>query len=361
MKIKKSELNELKKKARNSFSKSRKASKRKATSSTVTDVKDNYSFSKFLKGVHTGQWDEGSTEQRYFKKALEQDNEVKGGILVPTETSSEIIERLVNTAVVRTMPNVRILDMERDKMEIARIEDGPTTSWGGELETIDENDDIRFGAISLELKKNVIIYQISRELLMNANTSVDDIVIEEIAKEMAEEEDRVLLEGTGGPQPLGIYNNSQVSKLPVNGVVTFDHVTSAMYEVERKNLNINGWIGNHRDRQILRTIKDSDGRALLTHPSTAEGVKVDELYGNTAKWTNKVSKTLGSGSNESYMVGGDWSQLMIGQKPGLRIETTQEGGDAFAKDSVLIKVVRYIDATLRHPEGFTMLTGLKTS
>lgn len=358
MKVTKEELAAMKKDLVTKFKKSRKGF-RKGGGGDITDVEDQYSFSKYLKGMVTNDWTDAKEERKIFKKAIEQDDEHKGGVLVPEQTSKEVIELLQAKAKVRSMPGVQTLDMKTDKMTIGRLESGPQISWGGELETIDEDDSMRFGEVSLELNKCVIIYPLSREILMNAGPNVDRLVKDEMAKALALDEDEKMLEGKGGKQPLGIYRHPLVNNTDLSGTISFDDITSAMYQVEKNELEVNGWIGNPRTRQSLRSQKDGDGRWIISDPNKA-GVMVPQLYGNEAHWTTKVPIDNRPGSNESYLIGADWGQLYIGQKPQIRVESSTEGGDAFTKDEVLIKMVRYVDIALRHPEGFVVIKGITT-
>ena len=166
-------------------------------------VKKNASISKYLRGVCLGIWDEAEIEKGMFQKALSQDHGHRGGVFVPTQLSSEIIPLLQATSVVRSMPGVQVIQMETDKIRFNRVNTGPVISWGSENTAITEDTTLEFGDDTLEAKKAVCLYKMSRELLMNANISIDALVRQQLAKALALEEDKVFLEGTGGEKRAG--------------------------------------------------------------------------------------------------------------------------------------------------------------
>lgn len=363
MKIKKSEYDKFANGIKDRIRKARKNGVRKsANDPKIEVVKDNYCFSKYLRGAVFGDWSDAETERSMFKKALGQNVGTEGGFLVPTETSSEIIELLKAQAVVRGMPGVRSVQMASDKLTMRRVDDAPVISWGGESEEIAEDTNLSFGQVALELKKMVCLYKVSRELLMNANTSVDDLLRRELADAVALEEDSVFLEGTGGNKPLGFYYHPNVNSTDLSDTVSYDDILDGMYQIEKNNGMLNGWVAHPRTKNTLRQLKDGMGQYLyadgkLTDQSNAN---MGTLYGSPIKFTTQVPITNRPSANESYMVGGQWSNVIIGEKPGIRMETTNTGGDSFKYDQIWIKVVRYVDIALRHPNTFTVVKGIQS-
>ena len=320
------------------------------------------SISKYLRGVYTGNWEKAAEEQRIFK-ALNENIGTEGGVLVPPEISTEIIELLKDQATVRAMPGVRLIPMARDTWSQRRIDTGPTVSWGSENTAITEDTALKFGKVELELKKLVCLYKASRELIHDADVSVDAIVKQEIAEAIGLAEDLAFLEGTGGDQPTGFYNHTRVLNTDLSASITFDDILSAEYQVESNKSVIDGWIANPRTKNTLRTLKDADGKYLYADGKVTDvgNKNMGTLYGNVIRYTNQIPTTLRPSASESYMIGGRWSDLFIGDSTeGLRVETTDTGGDAFINDQLWIKVVKRTDMALRHPESFVRVKGIQS-
>ena len=357
MKITKNDLAAFKKSLSEKFS--REVDVRKSTTN-IAEVKDeNYSFAKYLRGAVLGDWSNAATEQAIYK-TYAQSTGTTGGFLVPEKTSSKIIELLQEVSVIRGMPGVQTIDMD-NTMSINRIDSAVSTSWGEENTQMTEDTNATFGSISLELKKLKSLQKISRELLENANPSIDNIIIKQMVDKIGLAEDLAFLEGTGGDQPTGFYYHTQVKNTDLSGTLTFDDIMEAMYQIEIAYARINGWVGNPREKQTLRTIKDGIGNAIYAEGRISDKAnsEIDTIYGVPAKWTTTIPITNRPSTNESYMVAGDWNNLLIGNKSQIRIESTDSGGNAFEYDQVFLKAVRYVGTALTHPNTFVVIKGIQ--
>ena len=340
----------------------REAGDRKSVSGDdVSEVQENYSIAKYLRGAVLRDWTDAKVEKSMFQKLYAQSTGTTGGFLVPERTSEQIIELLKERAVVRSMPGVRIIDMD-DKLVLNRQDSAVSTSWGTENALMSEDTNAAWGQVSLELKKLKCLQKLSRELLANANPSIDALIIEDMVQEIALAEDLAFLEGVGGQQPTGFYYHPKVKNTDLSATLAFNDITEAMYQIEIAYATINGWIGNPREKNTLRNIKDGNGNVVyaegrITDKANAE---IDSIYGVPAKWTTTIPITNRPSSNESYMVAGDWSNVLIGNKPQIRIESTDTGGNAFEYDQVFLKVVREVDIAIRHPETIVVIKGIQT-
>jgi len=358
MKITKKKFESFKKNLSDKIS--READIRKSITETEVEVKDeNYCFAKYVRGATLGDWTDAATELAIYK-TYAQSTGTTGGFLVPVKTEARIIELLKEKSVIRSMPGVQVIDMN-DKMVINRLDSSVSTSWGTENAQMSEDTNATWGQVSLELKKLKSLQKLSRELLENANPSVDNVIIQEMVDQIALAEDLAFLEGTGGQQPTGFYYHPYVKNTDLSATLTFDDITEAMYQIEIAYGRINGWVGNPREKQTLRSIKDGNGNVIyaegrITDPANAN---IDAIYGVPAKWTTTIPITLRPDTSESYMVAGDWSNMLIGNKSQIRIETTDTGGDAFEYDQVYLKAVRFVDMALRHPSTFVVVKGIQ--
>ena len=327
---------------------------------TIEKSTERVSLVRWLRGLTFNIWKDADTEHKIFK-ALGETLGTAGGFLVPTEVSTELIELLKAQAVMRQLPGVRVIRMSSNKLEMGRVNAGPAVTWGGEQVSLSEDTTMTFGQITLQLKKATCLYEVSRELIADAQIGAEDLVRQEMAEALALAEDKAFLEGTGGTQPLGLYYHPQVNNTDLSGVLSLDDVSDAMYEVEKNNGQIGGWVSHPRLKNSLRKLKDADGNYIFTDQRTTLGgdKTFASLSGLPFLTTTQVAITTMPGANESYLVGGQWSNFLIGEKEEIRIESTNIGGSAFADDEVWIKAVRRVDSALRHPETFTVVKGIQ--
>jgi len=350
----------------------RKSQRKSAADINVYDLKpEDFSISKYLRrGVWPdGPWKDDDNEVALLKesvnicKALGQDTGTRGGFFVPPKLTDELIERLAAVAVVRGMPGVKVVPVVgTDTLWINRVSAGPTITWAGESESLSEDTTMALDRVALTVHKATCIYKISRDLLINAGPMVDTLVREEIGREMAIEEDQVILQGTGGKQPLGIYLQPDVLSTDLSAVIDTDDLKAAIYRIMNENANLTGWVCHPRTKDTLAREKDGNGRYvhnqanLIGSPGvTAAGVP--SLLGYPAKHTTQIAITNRPSSDESYMVGGEWRHLMIGEKPGMRIETSSER--YFEEDNVALKVIKYVGYALRHGPAFVVIKGIQ--
>jgi HK97 family phage major capsid protein len=317
-------------------------------------------FTKYLRGGLYRDWTDAPEEQRIFK-ALGESVGTAGGFLVPPEISTELIEFLKPIPVVRNMPGVRVLQMKSNKMEIGRVNQTATVTWGGENANIAEDTSMAFGLVTLQLKKAVCLYKCSRELLRDASPSVDALVKQELAEQLGLAEDLAFLEGTGGTQPLGIYYHPYVLNTLISGPATFDTFADAAYQVECQHKAVNGWISHPRLKNSLRKLKDANGNYLFADGKTLAGgaSEVPNILGQVAAFTTQVAIANRPSTNDSYAIGADWSQVYVGEREGIRIETTDVGGESFQMDQIFVKAVREVDIALRHPQTLVVAKGIQ--
>ena len=79
------------------------------------------------------------------------------------------------------------------------------------------------------------------------------------------------------------------------------------------------------------------------------------LIGYPFRDTTQISTTNRPGSDETYMVGGNWGDIILGESP-VRIEAFEQ---TYAQEDVtLIRLVKYFGYMLRHPQQFVVIKGI---
>lgn len=364
MKIKKSDLAAaVKLAAEKVTAKAVKGVRQTAPGANVQVTKNAYvSISKYLRGMKYGNWVNAPNEERIYK-ALTSAIGTQGGFLVPEEVSSELIELVKAKSVVRNMPGVKVIPMKRDTWSQRRIDTAPVVTWGSQNTSIAEDTALSFGKVELQLKDCRCLYKASRQLIHDADVSTDEIIKNEMADAIYLAEDLAFLQGSGGDQPLGLYSDPRIQWTRLDATLTFDDLLEAEYKLDAANRMLTGWIMNPREKFTLKKLKDGEGRYMYVPGKTTSDGKhtMASLYGVPVAYTTQIPITLKSGADENYILAGQWDDLLIGDSTeGLRMEATEEGGDAFQYDQVWFKVVKRTDCTTRHPESFVRIQDART-
>lgn len=317
----------------------------------------------YIRGAILGDWTNADVEKRAYarvNKALGETLGTTGGFLVPTEQNRELIELIRAKTVVRAMPGVRVYGMNSNSMEMPRMDSGTTASWGGENETI-ASTAVTFGNISMVLRKCVGKVVIPNELIEDASPSITDLVNRDLVDGVAKAVDVAYLEGTGGSQPLGIYRQPHINWTDLSASASFDDVMNAIYQIRLDNHEINGWVTHPRLENSLLKLKDGDGNYLyqrgLGGPQGGVVNAIPTLAGFPIKYTTNIPITNRPSTNESYLIGADWSQFIIGEKGVLRLEASRD--EEFSKDQTILRAVYRTDCALRHPEAFVLIKGIQ--
>lgn len=362
IKIRKSQLPKMKADMKAEALKKAHSGKQRSSGSPNIETKPEYvSMIKVIRGITNGDWTDAEHELKLCK-ALNTEIGTQGGFAFPTQLSTEVIELVQAKAIIRNLPGVRKIKLPKGvrTLEMNRIDAGPVVSWGGENTTIASDTTTALGRVALDLNKAVCLVPLSREMVAAGNPSVDDFVKADLAEKLGIAEDLALLEGTGGNQPLGFYYNPLVTSTDLSGAADFDNFADAAYQVKLYNRAVTAWVGHPRVENSLRKLKDAEGRYLWKDGTTIVGgqIAMPTILGLPFHQTTTVPITTRPGSNETYVVGGDWSDLVLGDGDNIRIETTTEGSGAFALDQLLIKAVKEVDALLRHHQSFAIIKGM---
>lgn len=160
------------------------------------DVKA-YRFGQFLRGAVLGsdkakQWCYQNGVE--IRGAMMEDNNTKGGFLVPGEFEPDLIRLVEERGVFRR--ESRVVPMSQDTKSFPRRTGGTTAYFIGEGTAITESD-MSIDLVTLVAKKIGVIVPMSNELGDDALLSVADMLAQDIAYAFADKEDECGFNGDG--------------------------------------------------------------------------------------------------------------------------------------------------------------------
>lgn len=341
-------------------------------SSVYTDIskeefEKNFSIARYLKGALTAEWDKADFEKGlfvHFHKALGEVVGTTGGFLVPPQYSQTLIPLLRAKSIVRQL-GAMVYPMSGDTLKLPRQTGAAGTSWGDENTSMSEDTNPTFGNLVLVLKKLKSLLYVANELIEDASPSVDALITNDLVISIALAEDLAFLKGTGGDQPIGLYNHPNVQTTTLGSgsgaVPTLDDFMDAMQAIDDENGMYNGWAMNPRSLNTIRKIKDSTGNYIYWRDT--QGRLPDQLFGYPVMTSTQIvsNLTVGSYSTASYIILANWNEVAIGQKGELRLETSRTGGNAWTYDQTSFRAIRRVDMVVRQPNEVYVIKGVLSS
>ena len=272
---------------------------------------------------------------------LQEGVDADGGYLVPEEYDKRIIDVLTEDNIMRGLATT-ITTSGEHKINIAATK--PAAAWieeGGALVF----GDATFGQTLLDAHKLHVAIKITEELLYDNAFNLENYIITEFGKAMANAEEDAFLNGDGKGKPLGLFAETGGGTVAntLTAAIKSDDVLDLVYALKRPYRKTAKFILNDQTLLSLRKLKDNNG-AYMWQPSYQAG-EPDKLLGYSVYTSAYAPKTLISF--------GDYSYYNIGDR-GTR--SMQELRELFAGNGMIGYVVKErVDGKLILPEAVQIL------
>lgn len=211
---------------------------------------------------------------KQVSNVLQEGVDADGGYLVPEEYDSRLIQKLEDGNIMRTLGHV-ITTSGEHKINIAATK--PAAAWieeGGALTF----GDATFDQILLDAHKLHVAIKVTEELLYDNAFGLENYIIDEFGKALANAEEDAFLNGSGTGQPLGLFaetGGGTVAKTVAT--LTADDIINLIYSLKRAYRKDASFIVNDQTIATIRTFKDNNG-AYMWQPSLVQG-EPDKLLG----------------------------------------------------------------------------------
>ena len=326
--------------------------------------------------------------EQHMSKALSAGDPTAGGFLVPQSFSTDIIELLRPSAVVRSL-DPGIMPMPTGSIKVPKITAGSTASYLGENTNITASQPDT-GQLTLSWKKLAALVPISNDLVRYSSPQADAIVRDDMVRSLATREDRAFLRdnGTSGT-PKGIRNWVNATNIfAANATVNLANVTVDLGKAIQKLMAADvplivpqfpsggpnqvqpvtarpGWIFSPRTYMYLTTVQNGQGFYAF-RPEMMQGT----LWGYPYRVTSQVPETYTAlsaaetGGTRTEVYFGAFAHAVIGESLGLMVDASQEaayadaGGTvraAFSMDQTVVRVLAEHDFALRHDKAFALI------
>lgn len=254
---------------------------------------------------------------RNVSNILQEKVDADGGYLVPDEYDSRLIDVLEEENIMRSLATT-ITTSGQHKINIAATK--PAAAWIEEGAALTFGD-ATFSQIYLDAYKLHVAIKVTEELLYDNAFGLENYIITQFGKALANAEEDAFLNGDGNGKPLGIFAETGGGQVAgtLTAAIKSDDLIDLVYGLKRPYRKNASFIMNDATLASLRKLKDNNG-SYIWQPSYKEG-EPDRVLGY-AVHTSSFAPTnaIAFGDYSYYNIGdrgsrsfGDLRELFAGQ------------------------------------------------
>lgn len=206
---------------------------------------------------------------------LQEGVDADGGYLVPEEYDHRLIDVLTEENIMRNLAT-KITTSGEHKINIAAtkpaaswIEEGGALSWG----------EATFDQILLDAHKLHVAIKVTEELLYDNAFGLENYIITQFGKALANAEEDAFLNGDGTGKPLGLFAATGGGQIAgtLTAALKSDDMLDLVGKLKRPYRKNASFILNDQTLSVLRKLKDNNG-AYIWQPSYQAG-EPDKILG----------------------------------------------------------------------------------
>ncbi len=286
------------------------------------------------------------TNFKQVSNVLQEGVDADGGYLVPEEYDSRLIDVLSEENIMRKLGHI-ITTSGEHKINIAATK--PAAAWieeGGALTF----GDATFSQILLDAHKLHVAIKVTEELLYDNAFGLENYIIDQFGKALANAEEDAFLNGDGSGKPLGLFaETGGGTAAKTVTAITADELINLVYALKRPYRKKAKFIMNDQAVASIRTLKDNNG-VYMWQPSLTAG-EPDRILGYEV-YTSPFCPV-------GKLAFGDYSYYNIGDR-GTR--SFKQLTELFAGNGMIGYVAKErVDGKLILPEAVQILTVTGTS
>lgn len=321
-------------------------------------------------------WIHRKSYAQYGRKDLSWLNENLGGALVAPPEQGELIQLLRNREAL-VNAGARVVPLPpQGRLVYPRQTSASLTYWVGENKAITASD-IGTGEVTLQGKKLAVLIKMPNELVRFASPAAEALVRDDMTRSLALGADLAGLEGLGGDnRPLGIIQRENINRINSskpggNGdALVPEDIYLFPRAVEEVNAEFEGFVMRPKTlyeyyRLRADAVAQGDKQGVFVFNLIREaGAGVAAMLGGypvtkSTQVSRTRTKTGGDGVTPcTYIVGGMWSDLLIGMFGAIEFAQTAVGDSAFINDQTWVRGILTMDTAPRHEAGFVLMDNL---
>lgn len=273
----------------------------------------------------------------------------EGQTVTPNSAGGFTVQTNVAPLADRFRPALRVEAMGAMVMRnLSGFMDLPKLAASGSATWVAENGDATrtaatFAKVSMAPKTVTAEYQLSRRLILQSNESVENLMRRDLGLLLAQALDAAAIQGGGTNQPVGILSNADVDAITASTLLT-DTAADLIAALEIDDVTgTAAFLTNPTVMNAARKLKDGDGHNM--------GL-AETFHNQRVETTTQVPNNLGVGEDESALIYGLWSELVVGYWSAVDVLVNPYHADVASNGGALIHAFLDADIAVRHPEAF---------
>ena len=311
------------------------------TAKPQTDISMKEKTGRASYAYKTAMLDAFRSNFKRVSNVLQEGVDADGGYLVPEEYDSRLIDTLSEENIMRklattiTTSGEHKINIAATKPAAAWIEEGGAISFG----------DATFKQILLDAHKLHVAIKVTEELLYDNAFNLENYILDQFGKALANAEEDAFLNGDGVGKPLGLLAAAGGAEVTdtLTAAIKADDMLSLVYALKRPYRKSAAFILNDQTLSALRKLKDNNG-AYMWQPSYQAG-EPDRILGY-AVHTSAFAPT-------TAIAFGDYSYYNIGDRG---VRSFSELRELFAGNGMVAYLAKErVDGKLILPEAVQVL------
>lgn len=281
------------------------------------------------------------TNFKQVSNILQEGVDADGGYLVPEEYDSRLIDVLTEENIMRSLGHT-ITTSGEHKINIAATK--PAAAWIEEGAALTFGD-ATFSQILLDAHKLHVAIKVTEELLYDNAFGLENYIITEFGKALANAEEDAFLNGDGSGKPTGLFAATGGGTVAgtLSAAIKSDDMLDLVYALKRPYRKNASFIMNDKTLAQLRKLKDNNGAYIWQ--SSYQAGEPDKVLGY-AVHTSAYAP-------EDAIAFGDYSYYNIGDR-GTR--SFKQLNELFAGNGMIGYVAKErVDGKLILPEAVQIL------
>lgn len=280
-----------------------------------------------------------------FEKRATMTTATNSAIVPDDNRADQFIGLLRNSTIVRSL-GARVLSGLRGDVVIPKATSASTAYWLNEGDSLTESNPA-YTSIRLEPKHVGALTAFSRQLALQSNPAIEQLLRDDIAAVVGLAVDKALIHGTAAnKQPVGILN---VTGTQSASLATLDWaaVLAVFEKLAAENITPNAILTHAKAATKLgSTLKSASAGADYIY----QGGRIN---GVATHVTNQLDAKTGTPATGRVIVG-DFSQIVIGEWGATEVLANPYAAGYYEKGDVQLRILHTMDAVVRHPKAFVV-------
>jgi HK97 family phage major capsid protein len=293
----------------------------------------------------------------------------QGGFLVRPQIERQIVLARESDNVLR--PLCSKINVTTNQISLDQLAITTTAGWVAELAEKLGTVGVSLANVTANVFTAAGLAVVSNQLLADSNPSIDGLAIADLAKRLVALEEIAFLNGTGTGQPLGILNTGGIPVTAYTDATPtynelIDVILDAIAAVEGAHGSPTGILMHPRTWTGILKSKTAAGGYVLGDPNQANPDIRDartvyrgpqkQLWGYPVYTTNRMPTNLGTGTNESRVIVGDFREALILDRQGITVD--ESAHFLFTQNATIFRAEERVGFTAaRTPSAFTVVGG----